>query len=321
MSKFERKFLLDALEIDEWRILLEVHGKGQAEHTRAVNVIKPLLQNYLGWTEESSSLILDCYTTAMGWNDVTVPQTRSKPKPQSSTNTAVIDDETRELLEFVKQLKKNSDGQILQPQPPPVQRIAKPSVTAAPAIGSTLKFGRYDWRVLDVQGGKALIITKDVTRVNMPYNKTFAEVTWETCTLRKWLNEDFPRTFSGQEQARIALTANINENNQRYGTAGGNNTQDRLFLLSISEVVKYFGDSGQLKKRPSEDSYWIDDKYNSARAAKYNGFSAWWWLRSPGDTSSTAAYVSTGGDLDVSGRGVSNGLASGGVRPALWLNL
>jgi hypothetical protein len=259
----------------------------------------------------------------MGWNDVAIAQTQTKPQMQANTITEVIDDETRELLEFVRQLKNNSEGGIVQPQKT-VLTPPKRSITAAPVIGSTMKFGPYEWRMLDVQGDKALLITKDVTHVNMQYNKSRTNVTWETCTLRKWLNEDFLLTFSGQERSRIALTTNINEDNQWYGTAGGNNTTDRIFLLSLSEVVKYFGDSGQLKQRPKSDIGGISDQYNKERISKYGDLFARWWLRSPG-CSNDVARVNTDGIVDVSGDFDNTeyhaGLVSGGVRAALWLNL
>jgi hypothetical protein len=326
-NKFERKFLLDALEIDEWHILLETHDKGQAEHTRAINVLLPLLQNHLRWTEASSILILDCYTTAMGWNDVAITQTQTKPQMQANKVTTVIDNETLELLEFVRQLKNNSGGEISQQQqtmlmPPPIAVTPpKRSIAAAPVIGSTLKFGPYEWRVLNVQEDKALLITKDVTHVNMPYNKSFVYVTWETCTLRKWLNEDFLHTFSGQEQSRIALITNVNKDNQWYRTTGGNNTTDRIFLLSVSEVFKYFGNSGQLENASPNSGYWISDQYNQERIANYGYSSVWWWLRSPGCSSNYAAGVSNSGYITLSGTNVSYGGNIGGVRAALWLNL
>jgi hypothetical protein len=69
INKFERKFLLDALEIDEWQILLSTHSNGSSDHARAIGILTSLLMDNLGWTEERSNLILECYTTAMGWND------------------------------------------------------------------------------------------------------------------------------------------------------------------------------------------------------------------------------------------------------------
>jgi hypothetical protein len=90
------------------------------------------------------------------------------------------------------------------------------------------------------------------------------------------------------------------------GSDTGNDTDDYIFLLSLEEVVRYFGDSGQLANGPSENRNAIDDQYNEARIA-YD-FGGWWWLRSPG-----------GGDIGVSGTRVDDDYH--GVRPALWINL
>lgn len=161
------------------------------------------------------------------------------------------------------------------------------SIIVHPNIGSVIKFGKYDWRVLDVQGNEALLLS-DKVFTNKPYNKEYdkeyKDVTWEICTLRKWLNSEFlSDVFTSQEQSTIVFKTIPNENNQWFGTKGGNSTKDKIFLLSLSEVVKYFGDSGQLKNRPKKDVRRIDDQYNSARVAtRANGATAWWWLRSPG---------------------------------------
>jgi hypothetical protein len=188
---------------------------------------------------------------------------------------------------------------------------------AQPSLGDTIKFGAYVWRVLDVHQGKALLISKDVTHIEMPYNKDYTSVTWETCTLRRWLNDEFYRTsFSSHEQSRICLTTNVNENNQWFGTKGGKQTSDRIFLLSISEVVKYFGDSGQLKNKNPKSEYWIDDQFNQDRIANYNGKPAWWWLRSPGYSARSAVLVYADGTLRVIGGGVLDSSGGGGVRPA-----
>jgi hypothetical protein len=48
-----------------------------------------------------------------------------------------------------------------------------------PKIGDIIPFGEYNWRVLDVQGDKALIITEDVVELR-PYHEQYVEVTWET---------------------------------------------------------------------------------------------------------------------------------------------
>jgi hypothetical protein len=88
-------------------------------------------------------------------------------------------------------------------------------------------------------------------------------------------------------------------------------------LLSLEECIEYFGDSGQLGHRPSEDTYWISDEYDTSRQCKLKGANNnfWWWLRSPGIGSSYAACVDVGGTVYVNGDFVSYDF--GGVRPAL----
>jgi len=184
-------------------------------------------------------------------------------------------------------------------------------------IGSTVRFGPYDWRVLDVQNSKALLITKDIVELR-PFNLEYTDVKWESCTLRRYLNGEFYNKFNVAEQARIIETKNSNKDNQWSGTDGGNSTMDKVFLLSIEEVVKYFGDSGQLQNRSFENSY-IEDTYNGARMAKYKGKTEWWWLRSPGILQTYAVAVNGDGFLDLAGNGAGNN--GGGVRPALWISI
>lgn len=189
-----------------------------------------------------------------------------------------------------------------------------------------VSFGKYLWCVLDVQNGRALLLAEEVLEQRL-YHSEYTSVTWETCELRKYLNGEFLRSFSSQERKRIAKTENVNKDNQWFETFGGSSTVDRVFLLSIEEVVKYFGDSGDLREwmgwgyRVYEWPY-IYDQYNSARIAKYRGVEAFWWLRSPGCDNDRAAGVSYEGYLSMSGLAVHHVDSEDvGVRPALWLNL
>jgi len=189
---------------------------------------------------------------------------------------------------------------------------------ASLTVGNVIQFGKYKWRVLDVRDGKALLLAESIIEKRAYHNERTA-ITWEHCDLRKYLNGDFLNSF-GAEKERIAQVQNANPNNQWFEKIrGGNSTSDRVFLLSIEEVVKYFGDSGQLRKRPKRE-FWISDEYNTARIARLadGGGAWWWWLRSPGGHGYGAAGVDHDGYLDVSGGDVSG--AEGGVRPALWLN-
>ena len=186
-------------------------------------------------------------------------------------------------------------------------------------VGEIIQFGAYTWRILDIQAGRALVVSENILEQRQ-YHTSYASITWADCSLRVYLNGEFynSNAFTNADRARIVQVTNVNENNQWYGTNGGVNTQDRIFLLSIAEVVQYFGDSGQFDNRPPGALY-IDDQYNTNRIATFNGSASWWWLRSPGSDTSNASFVQSGGNLIVIGGPVH--LPYGGVRPALWLNL
>jgi hypothetical protein len=99
-------------------------------------------------------------------------------------------------------------------------------------------------------------------------------------------------------------------------------------LQSLEEVVRFFGDSGDLKNKKRKtnegkvdsDGYYVNDQYNVTRIAKDGEDRVhWWWLRSPGDYSGSAMNVDIDGCVNVSGYNVNHD--KGDVRPALWLNL
>ena len=184
-----------------------------------------------------------------------------------------------------------------------------------------------EWVVLQKEGNKALLISRyglDAQPYNAEYTK---DVTWETCTLRTWLNDTFMnKAFTAEEQKAILTTSVINNSSQGYSgwsTSGGNNTQDQIFLLSYAGANKYFGvmhnDSNNTKARVKPTAYAEKQgAYTSSSNKAADGDNAgWWWLRSPGFFRSRAAYVDSGGSLD--NYYVSSG--NGCVRPALWVNL
>ena len=185
----------------------------------------------------------------------------------------------------------------------------------------TIAFGNYDWRVLKTKDGRILIITENIIGLRW-YNRKFVGVTWADCELRKYLNNEFYDTFSQDEKARVIPFVNTNPDNPWFRTKGGTDTNDSLFLLSLEEVCKYFGDSSKNLLIKGTQKWYIEDENNRKRQAKYgNGFH-WWRLRSPGYYGRTSASVSANGNVYVRGNGVyGRPKDGGGVRPALWLKL
>ena len=167
-------------------------------------------------------------------------------------------------------------------------------------LGGKIQFGKYDWYVLDKQEGKALIITEKVIE-KRPYHHKECEVTWETCDIRQYLNGEFFNSFNAADRERIIEISNINPDNPWYGTRGGNPTNDKIFFLSIDELLKYFGDSGQIKTRymyPNcewcKDEFlpWLTDQYDlNRRAVDDEGIVRPYRLRSPGSNGRCVAAV------------------------------
>ena len=189
-------------------------------------------------------------------------------------------------------------------------------------VGDIVTLGKYPqgadgeiqpvaWRVLDIKSGRALLLSEELLDY-VPYNDTLANVTWETCSLRSWLNKSFLNiAFSQSEQNRIAAVRLANPYNDEFGIDGGNTTTDRIFVLSIDEAEYYF--------TTNRDRIAYSTSYTHSHGKDSNSSSDWWILRSPGSKTNRAASVSDKGKIDKDGNDVNHaGIA---VRPALWLIL
>ena len=213
------------------------------------------------------------------------------------------------------------------------------------SVGDIIKFGNYyknddktkeplEWRVLEVSNDKALLITKDAIDCK-PYNnewryiecrditwgeyslRQWRDTTWGECSLRQWLNNEFiNQAFSKKEQIEIILTNISNPRNPYLGTWGGNNTQDKIFLLSIDEVKKYFKD---VKGRECKANNYAKQQGASTSYNKEYLDHCDWWFRSPGRPQYCAAFVCDDGRICAEGCCVETDINA--VRPALFINL
>lgn len=173
---------------------------------------------------------------------------------------------------------------------------------------SYFKYEPIKWRVIKCENGEALLLS-DIVLDKQKYNKRLKKVTWEKSTLRKWLNKKFMnRAFSSSEQEAIRTTKVINEDNYYYKTDGGNDTLDKIYLLSLSET-------DEEKEYGFTDSYGMTIKYsNYADLDDYQ----YWWLRTPREKNISAAAVDMFGEAYVGGGESDMEL---GIRPVLHLNL
>lgn len=199
-------------------------------------------------------------------------------------------------------------------------------------VGDTYTFGAYEqdnstsngkeaieWTVLDKDGMSLLLISKQALDCQQ-YNTSYTDVTWESCSLRKWMNGTFlNKAFNAEEQAQIQNTTVSADKNPEYNTNPGNATTDKVFLLSINEVEKYFNSDEARKCAPTAyakaQGAYTSDSYKTASGAA----TCWWWLRSPGYYQNYAAYVINDGSVNYNGYYVNYDIYA--VRPALWINL
>ena len=178
---------------------------------------------------------------------------------------------------------------------------------ATEMLHKTVVFGHYEqdrdkdngpepieWEVLAVEDGNALLISKNLLDSRQYYSGNNG-VTWEKSDIRVWLNNPFyNRAFDESEKEQIQTVTISNPDNSSFGTAGGNDTEDKVFLLSIDEAESLFAD-------------------DQARA-----IAPGWWLRSPGGDADHAACISEGGSVFTGGRSCHDHI---GVRPAIWVNV
>ncbi len=197
-------------------------------------------------------------------------------------------------------------------------------------VGDTIPFGCYEqdndtangkeeiqWIVLAVEDGRALLISEyvlDALTFHTDGDSYTVNTTWENCQMRQWLNGEFLETaFSAEESARIALSALTNPDrvDAYYTVEGGEDTEDRLFILSAEEYDRYLANSKTRIAHPT--------KYAASKVRLWStGNGADWRLRSPGAGQNFTQYISGRGYIQDEGLRCNS---ETGFRPALWVTL
>lgn len=199
------------------------------------------------------------------------------------------------------------------------------------AVGDKITFGTYEqdnvtsngtedieWLVLAKENNKILVIS-DKALDSQPYNEKRQSITWEQCSLRKWLNDSFLNAaFSEEERALIQNTTVSADKNPEYSTNPGNATTDKVFLLSINEAEKYFNSNDARKCAPTAYAKAQGAYMNDTNKTPSGAAACWWWLRSPGINQTSAAFVHDDGSVNYYGRNVPYDPVC--VRPALWIS-
>lgn len=183
-----------------------------------------------------------------------------------------------------------------------------------------------EWRVLSVDGDDAFLLADRCLDAKL-YHEEYEDVTWETCTLRKWLNEGFCNTaFTEEEKRAIKETTVVNEDNvykdvdgEEYKVEGGNDTKDKVYLLSDKEASNStYGFDTEFEKsntRQAKTSDYV--KAKKVNGGDSEGMYCCWWLRSPGFVSDRVNTVYVDGAFGEN----TVCYDTYGVRPALHINL
>ena len=197
------------------------------------------------------------------------------------------------------------------------------AVLSKAEAGATFFFGSYEqdndfsngkedveWQVLKKEDDRALVISRDALD-SQQYHAEDANVAWETCSLRGWMNDTFINNMFSSEEQNLIQTATVSaSDNPSYITPEGNDTQDRMFLLNITEAKDYFGYDKDRKCKATE--------YAIAQGAMFNGKYCFWSLRSYGDREDTFAFVDNEGYINRYGTFVNQ--MHYAIRPAMWID-
>ncbi len=206
-------------------------------------------------------------------------------------------------------------------------------------VGDVIVFGSYEqdgnqangkepfeWLVLTGDDSSLLVLSLyGIER--MQFHSSLTKVTWETSAVRAWLNGDFlSAAFSAEEKEKIENTMVTAEKDPKYpNSPAGNDTQDKLFLLSAMEAELYLPESSSRICAPTDAvaASAPSGIYPHIRQAWYSGsdYLCSWWLRSPGTFKDLyVSYVDHSGNISGGGQVYLTGTDLC-VRPAMWISV
>lgn len=192
-------------------------------------------------------------------------------------------------------------------------------------VGSTMMFGPYSFRVLDKNdmSGTALLVSVEGLD-SKPYtdnsnNNIGTAGGWAASTLRKYLNEEFTKSFTAAELSSIYENTVKAEKNDKYGIDGGKDSTDKVFILSKSELEKYLRSDAERQAKASGTAVASGAYVSTETDAALHRLAGntVYWVRNPGNMTINAMAVNSDGSINEEGAPVSwNDIC---VRPAIWI--
>lgn len=188
------------------------------------------------------------------------------------------------------------------------------------------------WRVLSQNGEEALLISDRILDEHAYHaEQKLVNITWEHSQLRAWLNSSsgfLGKAFNNSEQNAIKQKKISNPNNPyspyvtSKGNSGGNDTNDKIFALTIQEALNlFYCGEGSLEDKvyfESDDRIATCTPYALRNCTIYPEAHNTYWLRTPGYDQQNFTNVDYKGRASLIG---SLEDEQKGVRPALYVDL
>ena len=232
----------------------------------------------------------------------------------------------KELESAIGKLKKEYDSMDVQAPEEVIRSILSEAINPVRLLAMGFGSFQYDdkktpikWIPLAKEDDRVLLIT-EMGIFAKSYNWAKDKVTWENCSLRKWLNNDFCNTaFTEEEKSRI-ITAKVKaDKNPKYNSDPGKDTEDKIFLLSVHEAKEFFKTNEERTVKATPFAVRNGASVNEGKSPifKEGIGNSQWWLRTPGPDNKSACAVGYDGSLMTYYVDYSGAV----IRPAIWVRI
>lgn len=187
------------------------------------------------------------------------------------------------------------------------------AVLPIPAVGDCITLGSYEqdnriengkepleWIVLDVRDNQAMLLSKYCIDTVIFYPKR-VPMYWGKSDLRAWMNGAFLQEAFTPEQQACILTTTVKNSNPHGMKGAGDDTLDKIYLLSKSEVLHFFPELADRVAYPTEYA-----KSKGCTVDPVTG-SCRWWTRTSGARK-----------MDICGMRLDGRISSYGMQDVDW---
>ena len=176
------------------------------------------------------------------------------------------------------------------------------------------KWEPITWQVLRIENETATLIAKSVLAADHYLNDyaKFNTVTWAESSVRAWLRDTFYESaFTAREKADILLSSVSTADSITYGTAGGEDTKDYVYIPAGEDLADV---SLQIDLAAGCTPYAVSQGLGYTGAGQSN-----WMTRTPSYEQNGIEYVNTNGELE--NKEAHNVTKVLGIRPMVRLSL